>query len=277
MTMASKPFADPALEAIALDGRSGLAPDGDPETARGSGLRRRSVPPGRIGTARRRHHHQLRRRTPLAPLQDAVVVPAVEDPVGPPETAGLRRSVTRSSCRHPHPPYLDEIETAMRLRPLARRALRTARPPLVFIRSRKPCVRRRLIRLGWKVRFMTADPHSLGSLPSERMMSLWKARELTLLRLGVSMHARGRRAARLVLLGRRPGRPRGSCACYSADGSGDSVARSRSLCRRPSAPTRRRRIQNPFFDAEMSRFCRGFRRSLLLLFIFNPQSRRAGR
>ena len=46
----------------------------------------------------------------------------------------------------------------MRLRPLARRALRTARPPLVFIRSRKPWVRRRLIRLGWNVRFMTADP-----------------------------------------------------------------------------------------------------------------------
>jgi hypothetical protein len=31
---------------------------------------------------------------------------------------------------------------------------------LVFIRSRNPWVRRRLIRLGWNVRFMTADPHS---------------------------------------------------------------------------------------------------------------------
>ena len=42
----------------------------------------------------------------------------------------------------------------MRVRPLARRPARIARPARVRIRSRKPCVfaRRRL--LGWKVRFM---------------------------------------------------------------------------------------------------------------------------
>ena len=32
-----------------------------------------------------------------------------------------------------------------RLRPLARRALMTARPPRVFIRTRKPCVRARRV------------------------------------------------------------------------------------------------------------------------------------
>ena len=34
-------------------------------------------------------------------------------------------------------------QTARRLRPLARRALITARPPRVFMRTRKPCVRAR--------------------------------------------------------------------------------------------------------------------------------------
>ena len=40
------------------------------------------------------------------------------------------------------------------VRPLARRALMIARPLLVAIRARNPCVRLRLIWLGWKVRFM---------------------------------------------------------------------------------------------------------------------------
>jgi len=37
------------------------------------------------------------------------------------------------------------IQTARRARPLARRALITARPPRVFMRSRKPCVRARRV------------------------------------------------------------------------------------------------------------------------------------
>jgi hypothetical protein len=40
------------------------------------------------------------------------------------------------------------------LRPLARRAEITARPPRVFMRVRKPCVRARLTLEGWYVRFM---------------------------------------------------------------------------------------------------------------------------
>ena len=44
--------------------------------------------------------------------------------------------------------YLEETVEARRLRPFARRRFRIARPDLVFIRSRKPCLRRRLIRLG---------------------------------------------------------------------------------------------------------------------------------
>jgi hypothetical protein len=37
---------------------------------------------------------------------------------------------------------------------LARRAFSTARPALVFMRARKPCVRLRRVLEGWYVRFM---------------------------------------------------------------------------------------------------------------------------
>jgi hypothetical protein len=44
------------------------------------------------------------------------------------------------------------------MRPLARRAFKTFRPLRVAIRARKPWVRARLRRLGWKVRFITDNP-----------------------------------------------------------------------------------------------------------------------
>lgn len=45
-----------------------------------------------------------------------------------------------------------------RLRPFARRRFRTSRPFLVLIRSRKPCVLRRRLLFGWKVRFISLAP-----------------------------------------------------------------------------------------------------------------------
>lgn len=42
-----------------------------------------------------------------------------------------------------------------RARPLARRALTTARPPTVRMRARNPCVRLRFNLLGWYVRFIS--------------------------------------------------------------------------------------------------------------------------
>jgi len=45
--------------------------------------------------------------------------------------------------------YFFGAETTRRLRPLARRRLSTARPPAVELRLRNPCVRLRLILLGW--------------------------------------------------------------------------------------------------------------------------------
>lgn len=50
--------------------------------------------------------------------------------------------------------YFDGTDTARRLRPFARRRFSTARPPLVFMRDRKPWTRLRRIRLGWYVRFI---------------------------------------------------------------------------------------------------------------------------
>lgn len=51
--------------------------------------------------------------------------------------------------------------TTSRLRPLARRRLRTLTPSLVRIRTRKPWVLFRRILLGWYVRFMIYH-HSYG-------------------------------------------------------------------------------------------------------------------
>ena len=42
-----------------------------------------------------------------------------------------------------------QFYTARRLRPLARRAANTARPPRVLERTKKPCVRLRLVTEGW--------------------------------------------------------------------------------------------------------------------------------
>ena len=51
--------------------------------------------------------------------------------------------------------------TATRLRPLARRREITARPLLVFMRERNPCVFERRRRLGWNVRFGITELRSL--------------------------------------------------------------------------------------------------------------------
>lgn len=66
----------------------------------------------------------------------------------------------RRCCRRAWPPSgsgqdgalkgkTEPRQTASRARPLARRARRTLRPPTVFIRARKPCVRLRLTTEGW--------------------------------------------------------------------------------------------------------------------------------
>jgi hypothetical protein len=53
-------------------------------------------------------------------------------------------------------------QAVKRLRPLARRRAISARPALVRIRERKPCLRLRRRLLGWKVRFIDLGPEAGG-------------------------------------------------------------------------------------------------------------------
>ena len=71
-----------------------------------------------------------------------------------PVLAALRRVENAVQSRS----QTDKSQTVRRLRPLARRRARTARPFLVAMRARKPWVRFCLMVLGWKVRFMICDP-----------------------------------------------------------------------------------------------------------------------
>jgi hypothetical protein len=56
------------------------------------------------------------------------------------------------------------VHTVSLLRPFRRRADRTARPDLVRMRTRKPCVRLRRRLFGWKVRFIkSGNPRFAGT------------------------------------------------------------------------------------------------------------------
>jgi len=63
--------------------------------------------------------------------------------------AAARSDATRSKG------YFLCARTTSRLRPFARRRLRTLRPAAVALRLRNPCSRFRRILLGWYVRFTT--------------------------------------------------------------------------------------------------------------------------
>lgn len=81
---------------------------------------------------------ELRARSSLALTRNAHKILRFEDPAGPTKKAGF--------LDHD---YLEATVTARRFRPFARRLFKIVRPERVFIRSRKPCLRSRLIRLGW--------------------------------------------------------------------------------------------------------------------------------
>ena len=84
-----------------------------------------------------RQHNEIARRSSSTLLTDASKIP------GAPETILSSQTTTlHGSC------YLEDIRTASRLRPFARRRFSTRRPPLVLIRARNPWLRLRRIRLG---------------------------------------------------------------------------------------------------------------------------------
>jgi hypothetical protein len=88
----------------------------------------------------------------------------VVDPVGPHQQVTHHARPTRTSpgahgqreLRAAAHPGLGRQDQALSLsRPLCRRAARTARPALVRMRSRKPCVLARRRLFGWNVRLLT--------------------------------------------------------------------------------------------------------------------------
>lgn len=68
--------------------------------------------------------------------------------------------------------YLRGVVTARRRRPFARRALMTLRPLAVAIRLRKPCVRRRDVRLGVDSPFFTAALPLRSARLARRLLEL---------------------------------------------------------------------------------------------------------
>ena len=122
---AAKPLADRPLDTVSLHGIAHSATRTDPD-------------PARISCRYGQHQeHELAGCNPASLTGNPFEFSRVAQAIGPPEAAG--RSVHN---------YFDATVVARRLRPLARRRFRIARPERVFIRSRKPCFRSRLIRLG---------------------------------------------------------------------------------------------------------------------------------
>jgi hypothetical protein len=73
-----------------------------------------------------------------------------------------------------HPGLSGQDQALSRSRPLCLRAARTARPALVRMRSRKPCVRARRRLFGWNVRLLTGAPGE-GVVTARRRNDIWSA------------------------------------------------------------------------------------------------------
>jgi len=131
-----------AAEQLAGEALGSVADNGPPEFARRRDTESR---PTRIRAGfASEHEHRHEAAVPLR----AVLVDVLE--VGPPADALVRlESLGHAGfLRHRRLARRDAYETVRRLRPLARRRFRTRRPFLVLMRSRKPCVLRRRLRLG---------------------------------------------------------------------------------------------------------------------------------
>jgi hypothetical protein len=131
--------------------------------ALGSIANNRTPQPARGGdseaTRRQSRAKQEYRHEPTAELE-TVLVDALEVSAPPDAFLRLQRRWRLGSTLH------RGQETVSRFRPLARRRFRTSRPFLVLIRSRKPCVLRRRLRFGWKVRFIDLAPiHAAHARP----------------------------------------------------------------------------------------------------------------
>jgi hypothetical protein len=75
--------------------------------------------------------------------------------------ASARRITTQKFFPISQTAFRSEFQTVNFLRPLARLRFKISRPAAVLMRARKPCVRLRLMRLGWYVLFMICLLHAL--------------------------------------------------------------------------------------------------------------------
>ena len=92
---------------------------------------------------------------------DQIRAPYAVCPGGQTVRAAACLRLSTSTARAPwarYRRYFVGVEGARRLRPRARRALMTLRPPAVAMRTRNPWVRRRAIRLGVESPFFTVLP-----------------------------------------------------------------------------------------------------------------------
>jgi len=116
----------------------GRAPSGESEAKRLADPPASPIPSDRATNGPRRHDRESRLQAICAeqaggergPLERSAVAAERRYVAGAPQARGTRHVL------------LDQT-TMMRLRPRARRADRTFRPPVVFMRARKPCTRAR--------------------------------------------------------------------------------------------------------------------------------------
>jgi len=128
-SIGSKPLTNPPFHAVAHHRRAHLATDRNPQSIVACIL-------GCIPSLRNHHDEGCSCHATTSP--DYLL-----ELHRPPQA--IHRLETAGSRRHR---YFDGVETAMRLRPFARRRFSTARPAAVCMRLRKPWTRLRRIRLG---------------------------------------------------------------------------------------------------------------------------------
>lgn len=135
LRMEPKCLAHDPLRTIAHDGAPELSGSGDSEP-RGS----------LIGTSHDEDDVMGRRHSPAAGLNPEIVRSFADTPLG-----GESKRTLSETVRLPGhgADYFLYVEIASRLRPLRRRLARIFWPAAVFMRARKPCVRRRRVLCGW--------------------------------------------------------------------------------------------------------------------------------
>lgn len=114
-------LADAALEAVAVGSVAGVLPGHEQSETRRAGVSLSKV-----------------EDEPVEPATGAAAQQALEVRFAAQPAIGVQREA-----------LLVRGYSPMRRRPLARRALRTLRPPTLRLRTRKPCVRARRVFEGW--------------------------------------------------------------------------------------------------------------------------------